>query len=176
MDNSTSGLSSSPSLPLTLDEHKTYLLNFIRQWCNDNKEYLNLDEFDLKEGIDFVFDFSNPNDNLQGTVHCKCGTRINLGKNGPKFQLSNFYKHLKDSKCLNILELKKKNEARLQLRQISLSNSLTLTTNASVSSDVPANLTSTSPSGTNEKRKYDHQNSQRQKKTKNNFHIVYNLF
>ena len=90
------------ALSLTVDEHKRYLLTLIRQWCFDNKQYFNLNEFDLKEGVDFVFVFSNGNNDLQGSVSCKRGTRINLGKNGTKFQLSNFYKHLKQSKCSNM--------------------------------------------------------------------------
>ncbi|CAF4947978.1 unnamed protein product, partial [Rotaria sp. Silwood1] len=48
-------LSSANSLSsLTLDEHRQYLLNLIQQWCIDNKSSLQLNQLELKEGVDFT--------------------------------------------------------------------------------------------------------------------------
>ncbi|CAF3278734.1 unnamed protein product [Rotaria sp. Silwood2] len=164
--------------PLSLDEHKKYLLSFIRQWCFDYKECFHLNELGVKEGSDFMFDFSNTNDNLQEAVHCKCGIRINLGKNGPKFQPSNFYKHLRDSKCLNIIELKKKNEDRSPLQQTTSLDSLTLSSKSSsvlVIIDISTTATATLSSNklTNENMVLKTLKSQ--KEQKNKFHF-YSLF
>ena len=153
------------SLSWTVDEHKSYLLILVRQWCFNNKQYFNLNELDLKEGVDFVFIFSNNNNDLQGSVSCKCGTRINLGKNGTTFQLSNFYKHLKEFKCSNMNTVKKNNEKQLALSQTSsLEPNLSTfesTTDPILTNSITAQ-TSSSSSNTSKKRKYEHQSFQKQ--------------
>ncbi|CAF1345205.1 unnamed protein product [Rotaria sordida] len=152
---SSSMSTSSPSLftsscsPLTIDEHHQYLLNCIRQWCIDNKANLRFNEFELKEDVDFTFIFSNINNFLEISIQCKCGSKINLGKNAEKFQLSNYYKHLKDTRCSHMNALKKKAQEQMQNRQ-----------------HTGINLTATSSPITNNKRRIDSQSSQKAKQKK----------
>jgi hypothetical protein len=175
---SSSSISMSQSLsstalssPLTTDEHRQYLLNFIRQWSIDNIENLQLNESQLNENDDFTFYFSTINDVLEANVVCKCGSKINLGKNAEKFQLSNYYKHLKDTKCSNMKLLKKK-VGQTQSRQQAT------TTSTPTSYDVTDGLTPTSyevtdgptpspPSSiANKKRSNEFQDSQKKTKKK----------
>ncbi|CAF3030287.1 unnamed protein product, partial [Rotaria sp. Silwood2] len=39
---------------LSLSDHKTHVLKLINKWCNENKENLNLQIFQLEEDIDFT--------------------------------------------------------------------------------------------------------------------------
>ncbi|CAF2821585.1 unnamed protein product [Rotaria sp. Silwood2] len=80
---------------LSLSEHKSHALNLIKKWCNENRENLNLENFHLEEGIDFMLNIDfDRNSVVQATIKCKCGKVISLCKNDQEIQVSNFYKHL----------------------------------------------------------------------------------
>ena len=113
----TPSLITSSCSPLTIGEHRQYLTSCIRQWCIDNKTNLQFSELELKEDVDFILIFSNMNNFLEVSVQCTCGSKLNLPKNAEKFQLSNYYKHLKDSRCSHINELKRKEQEQIHGRQ-----------------------------------------------------------
>ncbi|CAF1304645.1 unnamed protein product [Rotaria magnacalcarata] len=93
---------------LSLSEHKSHVLNLIKKWCNENKESLSLDSFQLEEGIDFTLNIDfEQNSVAQATIKCKCGKVISLCKNNQKIQVSNFYKHLQTIGCSRMQEIKK---------------------------------------------------------------------
>ncbi|CAF3331205.1 unnamed protein product [Rotaria sp. Silwood2] len=149
MSMSPPSLLTSSCSALTIDEHRQYLLNCIRLWCLDNKANLQFNELELKEDTDFTFIFSNINNFLEVSVKCKCGSNINLGKNAEKFQLSNYYKHLKDTKCSHMNILKKKEQEHTHSQQYTITNSTPIL----------------SPS-VNNKRRIDSQSSQNKVKQK----------
>lgn len=93
---------------LSLSEHKSHVLNLIKKWCNENRESLSLDNFQLEEGIDFTLNIDfDQNSVVQATIKCKCGKVISLCKNNQKIQVSNFYKHLQTIGCSLMQEIKK---------------------------------------------------------------------
>jgi len=47
------------------------------------------------------------NSTIQGTIKCKCGKVITLGKNHEKIQVSNYYKHLLSIGCSNMIQIRK---------------------------------------------------------------------
>ncbi|CAF1509223.1 unnamed protein product, partial [Rotaria sp. Silwood1] len=95
---------------LSIDDHKQYLLNLLKQWFLHQKENLKLDKLDFTDGIDFHLNVLNNNNNINATIVCNCGILIKLPSKDGKIQLSNYYKHLRDSKCLHMKEKRKKNK------------------------------------------------------------------
>ena len=136
LSSSMSTLSSSTSLltPSCLasitKEHRQYLLNLIHQWCIENREGLRLNKLDLEEDVDFNFVFSNINSVLELYIQCKCGSKLILGKNVEKFQLSNYNKHLKDTNCSHVNELRKKDYEQMQNQHLVVANSATASSDA----------------------------------------------
>ncbi|CAF3565499.1 unnamed protein product [Rotaria socialis] len=122
---SSTSLLTTPCSPSIIDEHRQYLLKLIHQWCIDNRAILELNELELKEDVDFNFAFSNINNALEINIQCKCGSKLILGKNAGKFQLSNYYKHLKDTNCLHIKALKKRFHDQAQSQKQLGINSIT---------------------------------------------------
>ncbi|CAF1245692.1 unnamed protein product [Rotaria sordida] len=160
-------LSATNSLSLlTLDEHRQYLLNLIQQWCIDNKSSLQLNQLELKEGVDFTFFFLTVNDGLEATVECKCGSKISLGKNLDKIQLSNFYKHLKDTKCSNIMALKKKEEKHIQQSVMNPTTTPSKVTDDLITTVSSHRLTSSTSSPGDKKRRISQGSQEKQKKKK----------
>ncbi|CAF2639590.1 unnamed protein product [Rotaria sp. Silwood2] len=167
---SSQSLLTSSCSSLIIDEHRQYLLNLIHQWCIDNKEGFQLNELELKEDVDFNFVFSNINNVLEVNIQCKCGSKLILGKNVEKFQLSNYYKHLKDTNCSHINALKKKYQDQTQSQQQLIINSITTspdTTNIPMMTVLSAHSTESKSSPISiRKRSIDIDSKRPQKKAK----------
>jgi hypothetical protein len=101
-------ISSNASSSLSTSEHEKHVLRLIEKWCDENKMNFELEEFELQPGIDFFLTIGlDENSILSGSIKCKCGKSILLGKNDDKLQLSNYYKHLHSVGCSFIREVKK---------------------------------------------------------------------
>ncbi|UJR06645.1 hypothetical protein I4U23_010929 [Adineta vaga] len=86
----------------TLDDQRNHSIKCIEEWSSLNENYLNLENFKLKEG---------QNEN-QAPVECQCKARIILGKLDDKLIPSNFYRYLKSSSCKFINRLLKEQKAK----------------------------------------------------------------
>lgn len=89
---------------------KSYLLKLIDKWCQSNKEGLNLDDFRLVDGVDFHVNLLENKNEIEGNIVCKCGVMTRLPRCNSQLQLSNYYKHLKGTKCSFMKEVKKRNK------------------------------------------------------------------
>ncbi|CAF2821641.1 unnamed protein product [Rotaria sp. Silwood2] len=93
---------------LSLSDHKTHVLKLINKRCNENKENLNLQNFQLEEDIDFTLNIDvDQNSDVKASIKCKCGKIIALCNNDKKIQMSNYYKHLQSIGCTHMREIKK---------------------------------------------------------------------
>ncbi|CAF1396144.1 unnamed protein product, partial [Didymodactylos carnosus] len=106
---STNSVPPLPPPTMTIHEHKDFKLKLIKQWCLDNKENAGLDDFQLRGGEDFTLKLHDNHNILEAAITCKCGSNFSLTKKDNKFQLSNFYKHIKKLNCSLMKEFVKKN-------------------------------------------------------------------
>jgi hypothetical protein len=96
------------SKKLSLSEHKEYVLKLIKRWCSENRENLNLYNFNLEENVDFTLNIDlDKNQDVNASIKCKCSKLISLAKNDSKIQVSNYYKHLLSKGCDHMRDLKK---------------------------------------------------------------------
>ncbi|CAF0975179.1 unnamed protein product [Didymodactylos carnosus] len=98
------------TIPLTANQYKRYLLNLIKQWCDDNKDNLQIDDLNLTDGDDFTSKVSTSSHGFEGTITCKCGITLVLPKTTDKILLPNYYRHLKDHNCKHVKDLQKKSK------------------------------------------------------------------
>jgi hypothetical protein len=93
--------------PLTTkDEHIEFILNLMKKWTENSKENLHLNELELKPEVDYIISITNNNNVFEGVMRCKCGVRIRLRKRDGRFQITNFYKHLRSATCSMMKEKK----------------------------------------------------------------------
>ena len=94
--------------PMTITDHRRYVLNLLKQWCSNHADELSLSTLDLKEGKDFNLYVSfDEDDDLQSSVKCKCNRSITLTIKNGRIQLCNFQKHLRTTNCAHIKSLQK---------------------------------------------------------------------
>ncbi|CAF2007723.1 unnamed protein product [Rotaria magnacalcarata] len=116
---------------LSLSEHKEYVLKFIKRWCSENKENFGLENFDLTENVDFIFNIEfDENSDVKASIKCKCSKLVLLGKNDNKIQVSNYYKHLQSTACDHMKQIKDvernlKSIQQQQQQQSSIAGTLT---------------------------------------------------
>ena len=74
------------------------IVNATEEWCFKNGRDLNLPNLKLEEGSDFSLSIPS---NTKEFARIRCGCRVSatLSRQGDKFQLSNYYRHLKSGKC-----------------------------------------------------------------------------
>ncbi|CAF3321012.1 unnamed protein product [Rotaria sp. Silwood2] len=97
----------SKSSNLSAGEHKTYIIDTLNSWCENNKSKFYLLQLPLIEGQHyFISIFNNPSGGLKCDIKCCCKKWSSLTLRRGKFQLSNFYRHLQGSGNV-CLELKK---------------------------------------------------------------------
>jgi hypothetical protein len=76
-------------------EHKTYIIDTLNNWCENNKSKFNSSQFSLLEGQHyFIFIQNDSGGALKGDIKCCCKKWSSLTLRRGKFQLSNFYRHL----------------------------------------------------------------------------------
>jgi hypothetical protein len=113
----------SRSPPLTTkDDHVKFILNLMKKWTENNKEDLSFDQIELKPDVDYTISISDDNNIIEGTVKCKCGVRIKLRKRSDKFQITNFYKHLRTSSCSMMREKTRQHNEQNQLPNDTIDN------------------------------------------------------
>ena len=84
----------SKSSNLSIDAHKTYIIDTLNSWCENNKSKFNLSKLSLIEGQHyFISLFNDPSGALKCDVKCSCEKWSSLTLRRGKFQLSNFYRH-----------------------------------------------------------------------------------
>lgn len=87
-----------PSLTLswTLTDHEKFITDSMQRWCDDNKENFKSNDFSLIDGKHYRLIIKNdPHGAFNADIRCDCGKLFALTKLRGKFQLSNYYRHLK---------------------------------------------------------------------------------
>ena len=85
----------SKSSNLSVDEHKSYIIDTLNNWCENNKSKYNLQRFSLVEGEHYSIAIQNDSSGtLKCDMKCCCEKWSSLTLRRGKFQLSNFYRHL----------------------------------------------------------------------------------
>ncbi|CAF1358791.1 unnamed protein product [Rotaria sp. Silwood1] len=116
--NTSSETMTSKSFNLSINEHKIYIIDTLNNWFESNKSKYNFSHFTLIEGQHyFISILSGANDMLKGNIKCCCGKWLSLTLRRGKFQMSNFYGHLQDSRngniCNTIKEMKNNPQSTL---------------------------------------------------------------
>ena len=126
----TSSQSSSPeaSFSNSLAFHKEFIIQSVNRWCEENKSLLGFSDRNLADaGADFTSRFTwNDQHEINCDIACRCGITIKLTSKDDRFQLSNFYKHLRQTNCTHLSRLK-------ELQQKQSSNASTHRTSATPS-------------------------------------------
>ena len=97
--------SASPRSASPID-HRFFIVNSIEEWCSRNGGDLDLPNLKLIDGTDYFF-IRSSSDSDFAQIRCGCRASARLPRQGNNFQLSNFYRHLKNGKC-SMLKLKSK--------------------------------------------------------------------
>jgi len=85
----------SKSSNLSVGEHKTYIINTLNSWCQNNKSKFYLSQLSLIEDQHyFISIFNDASGALKCDIKCSCEKWSSLTLRRGKFQLSNFYRHL----------------------------------------------------------------------------------
>ena len=85
----------SKSSNLSVAEHKTYIIDTLNSWCQNNKSKFSLSQLYLIEGQHYSISiFNDPGGTLKCDIKCCCGKWSALTLRRGKIQLSNFYRHL----------------------------------------------------------------------------------
>ncbi|CAF3605642.1 unnamed protein product [Rotaria sp. Silwood1] len=113
----TTKIYSTPSV-LTKENHVEFIHTSIKKWVEDTKENVNLDNLELKPGADYTLTITDNDNDLEGSIRCKCGVKIKLRKRDGKFQITNFYKHLRSLTCSMIKEKKNHSQQHQMLHNI----------------------------------------------------------
>ncbi|CAF1117783.1 unnamed protein product [Rotaria sp. Silwood1] len=113
----TTKIYSTPSV-LTKENHVEFIHTSIKKWVEDTKENVNLDNLELKPDADYTLTITNNDNDLEGSIRCKCGVKIKLRKRDGKFQITNFYKHLRSLTCSMIKEKKNHSQQHQMLHNI----------------------------------------------------------
>ena len=111
----------------------------MQRWCDDNKENFKLNDVTLIQGKHYRLTVKNgPNGTVNADIRCNCRKLLMLTKLRGKFQVSNYYRHLKAIRpCKVIKEVKDSDQLPL------LSNN-TQSTSIDVSPIMQNNATSAS--------------------------------
>jgi hypothetical protein len=89
-------------------KHRTFLQTSLDEWLNKNKSKLNLSNENLIEGTDYTLTLLFNQASQEAFISCACGVRINLPKEREHFSLSNYYKHIKTTRCTMMKNKKKR--------------------------------------------------------------------
>ncbi|CAF4314531.1 unnamed protein product [Rotaria sp. Silwood2] len=121
----------SRSSNLSAGEHKTYIIDTLNSWCENNKSKFNLSQLSLIEGQNYFLSiFNDPSGAFKCDIKCCCKKWSSLTLRRGKFQLSNFYRHLQGSSNVCPELQKMINNAQLPLPStINIPQSLTTSDN-----------------------------------------------
>ncbi|CAF3624956.1 unnamed protein product [Rotaria sp. Silwood1] len=88
-------------------KHYDFLTQALDDWLLRNKLKLNLSNDKFMEGTDYKLSLFLNQGSEEAIILCSCGVRTNLAKERINFSLSNYYKHIKTSKCLMMKKKRK---------------------------------------------------------------------
>jgi hypothetical protein len=141
----------------TVADHEEYIVYSIQRCRYDNKENLNLKNFTLTDGQQHRLTVKNYlNATLNASLICDCGKLFISTKSRGKFQISNYYRHLKAvNLCKVIKEIK--NNGKLSTLSTSMNtqsspielSSIPLILSESLSSYLTSSSSSSSGNHTN---------------------------
>ncbi|CAF0970249.1 unnamed protein product [Adineta steineri] len=80
-------------------KHRDFLTASLDEWFIKNTSTYNFSNEKFVEGKDYKLTLMLTQTSEEAIISCACGTRINLSKERIHFSLSNYYKHIKTSKC-----------------------------------------------------------------------------
>ena len=122
--NATSDKLSASVAQWTLAEHEKYIIDSIERWCRDNEENLHLNDFSLTEGQQYRLTVKNDsNGTFRASIDCDCRRLFPLTKCRGKFQMSNYYRHLKAVKSCKVMkEIKNSNIVSINIQSSSINS------------------------------------------------------
>jgi len=82
--------------------HRDFIIRQLDEWYNKNQSSINLPNGNFIENVDFKLTIILDQSAEDARMTCSCGVRVQLGKERRNFSLSNFYKHIKSSRCTMI--------------------------------------------------------------------------
>ena len=108
LETTSQPLSQENSLMISSASHKESIVQSMNRWCQENKLILGFTNLKLTdEGVDFTSHFTwNDQNEISCEITCRCGITVKLSIKDNRFQSSNFYKHLRQTSCSDILRLK----------------------------------------------------------------------
>lgn len=119
----------------TIADHEKHIVDSIQRWCNDNKENLHLKDFTLTDGKEYRLTVKNDlNGTSKARINCDCGKLFPLTNNRGKFQMSNYYRHLKAVNPCKVVKEIKNNEKLLTLSTNTQSSSIDRSSTAPIAS------------------------------------------
>ena len=130
-----------PSLTLawTLTDHEKFITDSIQRWCDDNKENFKSNDFSLSDGKQYrLVVKSDSNGTFNADIRCDCGKLFVLTKLRGKFQISNYYRHLKAVRPCKVIKHVKDSD------QLPVPSNNTQSTSIDVSPSMQNNATSAS--------------------------------
>jgi hypothetical protein len=128
----------SKSSNLSVNEHKSYIINTLNSWCENNKSKFNLSQLSLIEGEHyFISMYNDPSGALKCDIKCCCKKLSSLTLRRGTFQLSNFYRHLQGSSSV-CPELRK----MINNSQLPLSSTTNTQQSLTISDNEPQQATS----------------------------------
>ncbi|CAM4949227.1 unnamed protein product [Rotaria socialis] len=81
-------------------KHHDFLSQLLDEWYYKNRLELNLPNEKFIEGTDYKLTLLLNQGSEEAVISCACGIRINLPKERMNFSLSNYYKHIRQTKCI----------------------------------------------------------------------------
>ncbi|CAF1296396.1 unnamed protein product [Didymodactylos carnosus] len=122
---SSSPVSHSRKDVLSKDDHEKFIVDSLSNWGKSNSDSLRMNELELIYDSDFTLAIQENSSQFEATIHGTGRTDVKLLIQGGKFQISNYYKHLKAVKCQMMKQKKKIDKEAKQQQQQSSSNTET---------------------------------------------------
>ncbi|CAF2756206.1 unnamed protein product [Rotaria sp. Silwood2] len=88
-------------------KHRDFITRALDDWFNKNKANFNLSNEKFVENVDYKLTLVLNQASEEAFISCSCGVRVNLGKERRHFSLSNYYKHIKSTKCTMVYNRRK---------------------------------------------------------------------
>lgn len=89
-------------------DHRKHIVETLTDWWLRNRDSLGAPDGILTDGEDFSISFIADTPSVHVRLLCSCGVKIQLVRYGEHFTLTNYYKHLRKTKC-SVVKKKKKN-------------------------------------------------------------------
>ncbi|CAF4715224.1 unnamed protein product, partial [Rotaria sp. Silwood2] len=81
-------------------KHRDFIIRTLDDWFNKNRVNFNLSNEKFVKNVDYKLTLVLNQASEEAFISCSCGVRVNLGKERRHVSLSNYYKHIKSTKCI----------------------------------------------------------------------------